>query len=97
MEQFCPTVISSKTKRILVNPTLQLKSDVKSDIQLQNIFSLGDVAETGGPKMARAGLVQADIVQGNILALINGRKLKTYKPMSIEGSLKLSLGKVSSR
>ncbi|TVY16148.1 Fe-regulated protein 8, partial [Lachnellula arida] len=97
IEQFCPTAISPKTKRILVNPTLQLKSDVKPDTQLQNIFSLGDVAETGGPKMARAGMVQADIVQGNILALIKGSTLKTYKPMSIEGSLKLSLGKVSSQ
>jgi hypothetical protein len=44
--------------------------------------------------MARAGFVHAGIVQKNILALINGAPLKEYKPISIEGMLKLSLGKV---
>ncbi|TVY44383.1 Fe-regulated protein [Lachnellula occidentalis] len=97
LEQSFPTAISSKTKSILVKPTLQLHSVAESNAQHHNMFSLGDVAETGGPKMARAGMVQADIVQRNILALINGRRLKAYKPMSIEGSLKLSPGKVSSR
>jgi NADH dehydrogenase FAD-containing subunit len=58
------------------------------------VFSLGDVAETGGPKMARAGFVHAGIVQKNILALINETSLKDYNPISIEGMLKLSLGKV---
>jgi len=61
------------------------------------VFSLGDVAETGGPKMARAGFVQAGIVQRNILALINRAPLKDYNPISIEGLLKLSLGKVYSK
>lgn len=47
--------------------------------------------------MARAGFVQAGIVQRNILALINRAPLKDYNPISIEGLLKLSLGKVYSK
>lgn len=61
-----------------------------------DIFALGDVAETNGAKMARAGMQQAEITQANILALINGAKrLKDYVPSYAEGALKLSLGKVS--
>jgi hypothetical protein len=44
--------------------------------------------------MATAGFIQAGIVQRNILARINGTPLKEYKPISIEGMLKLGLGKV---
>ncbi|KAF8205757.1 hypothetical protein K438DRAFT_2014618 [Mycena galopus ATCC 62051] len=36
-------------------------------------FALGDVAETGGPKMGRAGLLQGYIVLDNILAMIHNR------------------------
>lgn len=63
-------------------------------LNFRNIFALGDVAETGGPKMARAGLLQAEVVRSNILSLIAGGKLKEYRPIALEGSLKLSLGKV---
>lgn len=69
-----------------------MKMDGSPDFQ--NIFALGDVAETGGPKMARAGLLQAEVVRSNILSLIAGGRLKEYRPVALEGSLKLSLGKV---
>jgi NADH dehydrogenase FAD-containing subunit len=64
------------------------------DEKLDHIFALGDVAETGGPRMARAGMMQAEIVRGNIVALIKGKTLVDYKPLALEGALKLSLGKV---
>jgi hypothetical protein len=46
--------------------------------------------------MARAGLVQADIAQQNIVALINGQNANAvYIPqVDFEGSIKLTLGKV---
>jgi len=56
--------------------------------------------------MARAGLLQAEIVCSNILSLIRAKsksefeskfvqelKLKEYVPLPLEGSLKLSLGR----
>lgn len=61
-----------------------------------NILALGDVAETSGPKMARAGMFQADIVCQNILAMIHGREPRAiYTPSEMEGGIKLTLGKVS--
>ena len=48
--------------------------------------------------MARAGLMQAEIVCANIISLIKGKKtttiLKQYVPHPVEGALKLSLGRV---
>jgi NADH dehydrogenase FAD-containing subunit len=73
---------------------LQLKDDEKSIRKLNDVFALGDVAETGGRKVARAGLMQAEIVWGNIVALIKGKKLDDYVSVFAEGMLKLSLGKV---
>jgi NADH dehydrogenase FAD-containing subunit len=61
-----------------------------------NIFALGDVADTPGPKMARAGMMQAEVARGNICALINGQSpasLMPYVPMAMEGHLALSLGR----
>jgi NADH dehydrogenase FAD-containing subunit len=81
-----------------VKSTLQLfNSKSPSNESSENIFALGDVAETNGAKMARAGMQQAEIVQENIVSLIKDRKasLKSYVPTYLEGSLKLSLGKVS--
>ncbi|KAF2876450.1 hypothetical protein BDV95DRAFT_590566 [Massariosphaeria phaeospora] len=82
--------ISKATSRILVQPTLQL-----ADASLPHIFAFGDVAETGGPKMARAAFIQSEVVLQNILAMIKGQKsLKQYKPYALfEGSIKLTLGK----
>lgn len=47
--------------------------------------------------MARAGYMQTFVVVDNILSLIKGKNnLKVYKPMRwLEGSIKLTLGKVS--
>ncbi len=45
--------------------------------------------------MARAGMMQAEIVRSNIVAMIKGKNLNEYIPSPIEGALNLSLGKVS--
>lgn len=89
-----PESISKETGRILVKPNLQLQSTAG---YFPHIFAVGDVAETGGPKMARAGYFQADVVANNIVGLIENRApLRVYKPnRMVEGSLKLSLGRVS--
>jgi len=88
-----PSPTSGQTGRILVKSTLQLQGEGKSDEALDNIFALGDVAETGRPKMASAGIMQGEIVRENILALIRGEKLANYTPWALEGALKLRLGK----
>ncbi|CAG8960263.1 hypothetical protein HYFRA_00012783, partial [Hymenoscyphus fraxineus] len=97
LEAISPSSISTQNHRILVHPSLQIQQHKKIDgsPDLRNVFALGDVAETGGPKMARAGLFQAEVVRSNIIRLIAGRRLKEYKPMAMEGALKLTLGKVN--
>ncbi|KAF2441074.1 FAD/NAD(P)-binding domain-containing protein [Karstenula rhodostoma CBS 690.94] len=69
------------------------------DDRFPHIFAFGDVAATGGPKMGRAALFQAEIVIENIRKLIKRSKsLSTYKPnIALEGAIKLTLGKVSLR
>lgn len=91
LKDLSPNSISATNKTILVKPTLQLQ-----DPKFPHIFALGDVADTGGPKMARAGRVQAEIAQQNIVALIEGKDAYVvYVPrFDIEGSIKLTLGKV---
>jgi NADH dehydrogenase FAD-containing subunit len=66
------------------------------DDTLPHVFAFGDVAETEGPKMARASYFQSEVVCQNILLLITGKKiLKEYKPnFTFEGSIKLTLGTV---
>jgi apoptosis-inducing factor 2 len=98
VEDLAPEAISKKTKEILVRPTLQIATDQKQENStLANIFALGDVAATGGPKNARSSLFQAEVVLKNMLAIINGdAPLNTYKPHGfVEGALGLSLGKVT--
>ncbi|KAF8867322.1 putative amid-like NADH oxidoreductase [Acephala macrosclerotiorum] len=81
--------VLAKSGRIHVKPTLQLMDPAYS-----HIFALGDVAETGGPKMARAGMMQSDVAVSNILSMIKGRTAsKHYQPHFVEGSLALSLGR----
>lgn len=74
-----------------MKPSLQL-----IDPTYPNVYALGDVAESGGPKMARAAFTQSQVVADNILQLIQGQnELTAYKPyIPLEGSIKLSLGKV---
>jgi apoptosis-inducing factor 2 len=75
-----------------VKPTLQF---LNPHLKSPHIFAIGDVAETKGPKMARAGIFQAEVIQENIAALIKGElATKVYAPMSLEGSIKLTLGQV---
>ena len=75
-----------------MRPTLQIV-----DERFPNVFAAGDVAATGGPKMGRAGYMQTLVVAENVLSLIKGKNdLKVYQPLRwLEGSIKLTLGKVS--
>ncbi|KAF2737833.1 FAD/NAD(P)-binding domain-containing protein [Polyplosphaeria fusca] len=84
-----PSSISPSTSRILVRPTLQVL-----DPKLPHIFALGDVAETQGPKMARAANFQAEVIVQNVLSLVKGQTAqKVYKPnMAFEGAIKMTLG-----
>ncbi|KAF7957389.1 hypothetical protein EAE96_002974 [Botrytis aclada] len=77
---------------IRVEPTLQVKA---ANENRSNIFAIGDVAATDGPKMAFAGMAQAEVACSNILSLIRGNKntLQHYIPTFLEGKTKLSLGK----
>lgn len=88
-----PSAISPKTSRILVWPTLQVIASDAPGLDIP-IFALGDVADHGGPRMARAGGLQAWIVLDNILAIIHGQTpMRTYKPYGfVEGAIKLTLG-----
>lgn len=63
---------------------------------LPNIFALGDVAEHGGPRMARAVFVQSGIVRDNIMALLRGKSsLQSYVPVDwMEVAVQLTIGKV---
>ncbi|KAJ7115551.1 hypothetical protein C8R43DRAFT_1038784 [Mycena crocata] len=92
LKDLAPDAISKETQHILVQPTLQIRD---SEDRVPHIFAFGDVAETGGPKMARAAQFQAEIVLANILAMIQRRTPSTqYIPqMIIEGAIKLTLGK----
>lgn len=62
------------------------------------IFAFGDVADHNGPRMARAGWMQAGVVLDNILSMIGGRvPWRIYQPNEfIEGAIKLTLGKTHS-
>lgn len=62
-----------------------------------NVLALGDVAETGGPKMGRAAAFQAEIVCQNIVSMAHNEQPRAiYHPNDAEGAIKLTLGKVSS-
>ncbi|TKX25891.1 pyridine nucleotide-disulfide oxidoreductase-like protein 1 [Elsinoe australis] len=91
LADYAPEAVSASTGRVLVRPTMQIAGKMTSD----HMFALGDVAETEGPKMARAALAQVHIVHGNLMAMIKGRKAKaTYVPdLKMEGSLHLTLGR----
>ncbi|KAL4733374.1 hypothetical protein BDV11DRAFT_200253 [Aspergillus similis] len=100
LAQLAPGAIDPQTQQILVHPTLQINNGSKSSSDKEmnvseRIFSLGDVAKTGGPRFARAARAQAEIVTSNILSLIRGQKdkLSEYHPAMYEGAIKLTLGK----
>ncbi|KAH8895839.1 FAD/NAD(P)-binding domain-containing protein [Thozetella sp. PMI_491] len=93
LQNLSASSISPDTKRILVKPTLQV-----TDPAFPQVFALGDVAETGGAKMARAALIQADVVSSNINSRVRGTEPNAiYHPqLMVEGALKLTLGKDTS-
>jgi NADH dehydrogenase FAD-containing subunit len=73
---------------ISVKPTLQLQSD-----HFPNIFSLGDVANTGSHKAARPGAQQAGVVARNIVSLIrDGKAAEEF--VATPPGIHLSLGLV---
>ncbi|KAF2092464.1 oxidoreductase [Rhizodiscina lignyota] len=88
-----PQSVSKETKRILVDPNLRLEN---LGDEAPHVFAVGDVAETGAPKMGRAGHMQAAVVASNIVKLIQGKPNKLEKYVSnreLEGATKLTLGK----
>ncbi|KAH7114720.1 hypothetical protein B0J13DRAFT_572985 [Dactylonectria estremocensis] len=86
---YAPKSIASNGE-ILVKSTLQVDHLPSSKA---NIFALGDVAKTSGPKQGRAGMVQGEVVLNNIIRLIkNQQGLENYEPMAFEGALQLTMG-----
>lgn len=63
------SIINPANGFLRVRPTLQLLNP-----DYPNIFALGDVADTGAPKAARPGMMQADVVVQNVLSLIEGKE-----------------------
>lgn len=94
LKDLLPSAISKENARILVKPTLQVLAQ-EPDNKGANIFAFGDVADHAGPRMARAGWMQADVVLDNILAMISGwAPSRNYTPnVFVEGAIKLTLGK----
>ncbi|KAF8143359.1 hypothetical protein K438DRAFT_1736507 [Mycena galopus ATCC 62051] len=64
-----PSSVDPKSKFILVKPTLQIV-----DPLFPKVFSIGDVAATGGNKAAAPGYAQAAIAVQNMVNMIEGRK-----------------------
>ena len=62
-----------------------------------NIFALGDVIDTPGPKMGRAATMQGMFVADNIVRMIKKKPLKEYKPTMVDTSIELTVGLVSKK
>uniref|UniRef100_A0A060T7S0 ARAD1D05192p n=1 Tax=Blastobotrys adeninivorans TaxID=409370 RepID=A0A060T7S0_BLAAD len=86
-EKLLGNVIDPKSGQILVKSSLQV-----DDSSLSNVFALGDVAGTHGPKMGRAAFSQANVVVENIVRDIYKRPMLTYTPAPVENALLLTLG-----
>ncbi|EGD84105.1 hypothetical protein H112_07796 [Trichophyton rubrum D6] len=87
-----PSAICKQSRQILVHPTLQINNG--PNMPNPNIFALGDVAKTTGPRMERTARAQAEIVASNIVSLITGyTPLQTYRVTEAHGVIKLTLGK----
>lgn len=73
---------------IRVKPTLQVDSD-----RYPNFFAVGDVADSGAPKMGRVTFNQGEVAAKNISDLLQGNKpSSSYIQRPKEGALHLSLG-----
>ncbi|KAI5306755.1 hypothetical protein KEM56_007272 [Ascosphaera pollenicola] len=80
-------LINPENGFIRVKPTLQL-----TDPKYPNIFSVGDIADSGARKTVKAALPQVSVVAKNILQLTEGREAdKEFKPTPF--GIHLSLGK----
>lgn len=88
-----PGAISPRSGHVRVRPTLQIDAPVGG---LDHLFAVGDVADTGGPKMGRAAVAQVQVVADNILAMVSGSPpRRVYTPhRAVEGSIHLTLGMV---
>ncbi|KAI8898387.1 hypothetical protein BC833DRAFT_590172 [Globomyces pollinis-pini] len=84
VEEFDPTSIT-ESGYIQVTNTLQLEA-------YKNIFSLGDVANTGAPKMAAVLDPQVSTVTSNIYAMIHQKGLTEYVTPAND-TMFLSVGK----
>ncbi|KAJ2996818.1 Apoptosis-inducing factor 2, partial [Globomyces sp. JEL0801] len=84
VEEFDPTSIT-ESGYIQVTNTLQLEA-------YKNIFSLGDVANTGAPKMAAVLDPQVSTVTSNIYAMIHQKGLTEYVT-PVNDTMFLSVGK----
>lgn len=62
------SLVNPDNGMIRVRPTLQF-----ADPKYDNLFAVGDIADTGAHKAAKPGVVQAGVVAANIHALIEGR------------------------
>jgi NADH dehydrogenase FAD-containing subunit len=75
---------------VRVRPTLQFK-----DARYDHLFALGDIADSGAHKAAKPGMVQADVVTKNIVAMIEGRQPEAVIEVG-PAAIHMSLGMVSS-
>ncbi|MDN3648673.1 FAD-dependent oxidoreductase [Reinekea marina] len=70
-----------------LSAALNKQGYVKVDAYFQvegydNLYSLGDIANTGSPKLGYVAGMQADLLVKNILATKAGKKAQPYKPMT---------------
>ncbi|RGP77708.1 hypothetical protein FLONG3_4167 [Fusarium longipes] len=92
LAEHSPKSIASSGE-IIVGPTLQVENLPSSR---GNIFAIGDVAQSGGPKQGRAAFMQGEVVTNNLLRLMKGGPaVDRYVPHFIENTLNLTLGKGS--
>ncbi|KAM0787304.1 hypothetical protein ACM66B_007080 [Microbotryomycetes sp. NB124-2] len=76
LKTFAPSAVN-EFGYISVKSTFQVDAD-----QCDRVFALGDIADSGAPKAARPGMVQAGIVARNIVSLLG------VEPNSTDGSQK---------
>lgn len=78
---------NSEFLRANLSAAIDDRGFVKVDSQLkivgfENLYALGDVADTGSHKLGYIAGMQAEFLVKNILAEKAGKKLKAYKPMT---------------
>lgn len=90
LSDLSPSLINPANGFVKVRPTLQFQGE-----QFDNMFALGDIADSGANKAARPGMQQGEVVTSNILAMIEGRDLAAKVAVD-PPAIHLSLGLVSS-